>query len=349
MTRESTATVSPARADVLGTLLVAIGGNALVLDGEPGSVDLQLERAAVFAESIAELVKDGWAVVVTHGNGPQVGFILRRGELVAPDATVEGLPALPLWLAVADSQGGIGHMLAIAIDSALDRIGLTTRAVAVLTHAEVHPDDPAFHHPTKPIGGQMTAEIARRRIAEEGWVVTETGPGQYRRVVASPIPNKIIESDQIRALASTGAVVIAAGGGGIPVVRDTHGWRGVDAVIDKDRASAVLAATIGVDTMVLVTGVDQVYVGFGTPQQRALATVDAADAQGYLDSGEFPAGSMGPKVESALQFLRDGGRRAVITSLPLLRTAIAGDTGTHIVTQGLRDSTISEITPQENK
>jgi carbamate kinase len=315
------------------TVLVAIGGNALVLDGEPGSIPRQQERAATFAEQVVDLIADGWKVLVTHGNGPQVGFILRRGELVAAEAETEGLPELPLWLAVADSEGGIGHILAVAIDSALARRRMTTRAVAVLTHAEVARDDPAFAAPTKPIGSQMTAAVARA-AAENGWTVTETSAGVFRRVVASPRPRRILEADQIRALLGTGAVVIAAGGGGIPVLREDGGWRSVDAVIDKDRASAVLAAIAGVDTLVLVTGVDQVYVGFGTPDQRALADVRPADARAYLDAGEFPAGSMGPKVESALKFLAGGGRRAVITSLPRLRQALAGRAGTSITEPG---------------
>lgn len=312
------------------TALVAIGGNALVLDGEPGSIPRQVDRAAAFAEQVADLVADGWTVLVSHGNGPQVGFILRRGELVAPEAGLEGLPELPLWLAVADSQGGIGHLLAVAIDTALERRGLTNRAVAVLTHTEIDPADPAFATPTKPIGSQLTAETARLRAAEEGWSVTETSPGAFRRVVASPQPQRILETDQIRALVGAGAVVVAAGGGGIPVARIDGGWRGVDAVIDKDRAAAVLAATADVDTLVLVTGVDQVYVGFGTPDQRALGEVAADEMRDHLAAGEFPAGSMGPKVESALMFLQGGGHRAVITSLPRLRDALAGRAGTHV-------------------
>lgn len=313
-----------------GTALVAIGGNALVLDGEPGSIPRQQERAARFAEQLADLVQEGWRVVVTHGNGPQVGFILRRGELVAPEALVEGLPDLPLWLAVADSQGGIGHLLAVAIDAELQRRGLAPRAIGVLTHAEVDPDDPAFAAPDKPIGSVLTPAVAHARQTQEGWTVRETSPGSYRRVVPSPRPLRIIEADQIAALTDLGSVVIAAGGGGIPVVRDESGLRGVDAVIDKDRASALLAATTGVDTLVLVTGVDQVYVGYGTPHQRALADVDLDAMQAYVDAGEFPSGSMGPKVESALRFLRDGGRRAVITSLPRLSDALAGRAGTHV-------------------
>lgn len=316
------------------TALIAIGGNALVLDGEPGSIPRQQARAAAFAEHVADLVSAGWTVVVSHGNGPQVGFILRRGELVAPDSVLEGLPALPLWLAVADSQGGIGHMIAIAIDSALARRGMTTRAAALITHAAVDPDDPAFAYPSKPIGSRMPAEVARQRSAEEGWTVHETSAGVFRRVVASPRPQAILEADFVRALSASGAVVIAGGGGGIPVVRDdVQGWRSVDAVIDKDRASALLAATVGIDVLVLVTGVDEVYVDYGTPRQRALENVAADEMQRHLDVGEFPAGSMGPKIESALQFLRDGGTEAIITSLPRLQDALAGTAGTHITAE----------------
>lgn len=312
------------------TALVAIGGNALVLDGETGSVERQQERAAAFGETVADLVADGWTILVTHGNGPQVGFILRRGELVAPDAEVEGLPALPLWLAVADSQGGIGHMLAVGIDNALEHRDLTQRAIVVLTHAEVDAADPAFTSPTKPIGGTMTPQVARQRVAEEGWAVTETGKDTFRRVVPSPSPRVIIESAQIRTLMDTGAVVVAAGGGGIPVVRENGSWRSIDAVIDKDRASALLAATAGVDTLVLVTGVDEVYVGYGTERQRALRDVATEEMREHLEAGEFPAGSMGPKVESALTFVDGGGAHAVITSLPRLREALAGESGTHL-------------------
>lgn len=311
--------------------LVAIGGNALVLDGEPGSIPRQQERAAHFADQVADLVGAGWKVLVTHGNGPQVGFILRRGELVANEAPGEGLPELPLWLAVADSQGGIGHMISLALDSTLRERGLPTRAVTLLTHTEVDAADPAFSAPTKPIGGSMSAEVATRHADEDGWSVVETSAGSYRRVVASPEPLAIIEADAIRRLVDTDTVVVAAGGGGIPVVRDDHGWHAIDAVIDKDRASAVLACEAHVDTLVLVTGVDQVYVDFGAPTQRALGVVDVEEMQEHLDAGQFPAGSMGPKVASALHFVRAGGTRAIITSLPRLHEALAGKTGTHIV------------------
>lgn len=316
------------------TVLVAIGGNALVLDGEPGSVARQLERSLEFGRLVADLVAEGWRVLVTHGNGPQVGYILRRGELVAAEAISEGLPELPLWLAVADSQGGIGHMLTLAIDQALAERGIDRCAVALLTHCEVDGDDPAFHQPTKPIGSAMTPEIAHRRVAEEGWTVRETQPGSFRRVVPSPRPHRIVEATEIRALLHRGAVVVAAGGGGIPVSRAAGEWRSLDAVIDKDRASVLLAASVGVGTVILVTGVDEVYAGYGTPEQRALRNTSPEELRALLAAGEFPAGSMGPKVESALEFIDGGGLHAVITSLPRLREALHGTAGTHLFPPG---------------
>jgi carbamate kinase len=313
-----------------GIVLIAIGGNALVHEGESGLLCRQQERSAAFARQIVELVEAGWRVLVTHGNGPQVGFILRRGELVAPDATVEGLPELPLWLAVADSQGGIGHLLCLAIDDALVAHDRPERAVAVLTHVEVDPGDPAFGHPTKPIGGLLTADSARRRVAEEGWSVVETGPGVFRRVVPSPAPTAILEAAQVRTLTDSGAVVIAAGGGGIPLVSRDGQWTAVDAVVDKDRSSALLAAQTGVDTMVLVTAVDEVCVDFGQPSERPLRTVSADEMRAHLAAGQFPAGSMGPKVESALRFVEAGGHRSIITSLERLPDALVDKAGTHI-------------------
>jgi carbamate kinase len=312
------------------TALIAIGGNSLITDPLRPEVENQWDAVRETCRHISDLVERGWNTIVTHGNGPQVGFILRRGELVAPDASVEGLPNLPLWLAVADSQGGIGHMLAVALDTALDRAGLSSRAVAVLTHAEVALDDPAFENPTKPIGGQISAAVARLRVAEEGWAVTEVEPDVFRRVVPSPTPRTIVEAEPIRTLVASGAVVIAAGGGGIPVVRDDSGWHPVDAVIDKDRASALLAAEIDIGTLVLVTGVDQVYVDFNKPTQRALAQVGIEEMRRHLADGQFPVGSMGPKVDSAISFIEAGGEHAVITSLPGLRDALAGNGGTHL-------------------
>jgi carbamate kinase len=234
-----------------------------------------------------------------------------------------------LWLAVADSQGGIGHILAAAIDTALARRGLAARAVAVLTHAEVARDDPAIAVPTKPIGSQMTSAVARLAVTQ-GWTVTETSSGVFRRVVPSPRPHRIVEADQIRTLLGTGAVVVAAGGGGIPVLREDGGWRSVDAVIDKDRASAMLAAIAGVDALVLVTGVEQVYVGFGTPDQQALADVRPAEARGLSGRRRVPRRLHGAEDRVRPAFLAGGGRRAVITSLQRLRDALTGRAGTSV-------------------
>jgi carbamate kinase len=218
----------------------------------------------------------------------------------------------------------------VAIDSALARRGSAARAATMLTHVEVDRADPAFAAPTKPIGSVLSRDVALLRQAQEGWTVTETRPGTFRRVVASPTPRAILEADQIATLVSSGCVVIAAGGGGIPVVRDEGGWSGVDAVIDKDRASAVLAAQSGVETLVLVTGVERVCTGYGTPQQRELDRLDAEEARALLSAGEFPPGSMGPKMESALAFLAAGGRETIITSLPALTRALQGNAGTRI-------------------
>lgn len=328
-----------------GTVLVAVGGNALVLEDEPGSVDRQQERARELAVQVADLVAEGWQVLVTHGNGPQVGYIVRRGELVADLRAAEGLPDLPLWLAVADSQGGLGHLLVLALDAELGRRDLGARAVGVLTHAVVDRQDPAFSNPTKPIGGTLDAGTARTRQEQDGWQVAEVGPGRFRRVVASPVPLEVPEAEQVRSLLTGGSVVVAGGGGGIPIVRDGHDLHPVDAVVDKDRASAVLAAAAGVDTLVLVTGVDQVAVDFGIPQARPLGEVDEAELRRHLADGQFPAGSMGPKVESALQFLTDGGHRAVITSLPRLRDALAGTAGTHVRRRAAGATTSGGATP----
>ena len=311
-----------------GVVLIAIGGNALVRDGESGSVRRQQERSAAFARQVVELVEAGWRVLVTHGNGPQVGFILRRGELVAPDATVEGLPELPLWLAVADSQGGIGHLLCLAIDDALIAHDRPERAVAVLTHVEVDADDPAFGHPTKPIGGLLTADSARRRVAEEGWSVVETGPGVFRRVVPSPAPTAVLEAAQVRTLTDSGAVVIAAGGGGIPLVSRDGRWTAVDAVVDKDRSSALLAAQTGVDTMALVTGGRR-----GLRRLRSTKPASAAQRQRGRDAGPprrraVPRGLHGPEggVRAAL---RRGGRTPIDHHLARPPAGRAGRQGGH--------------------
>lgn len=309
--------------------VVAIGGNALIRDGQRGTIAEQYENARETARHIAALVAAGWGVVVTHGNGPQVGFILLRSELVPDDAPV---PRLSLEMSVADSQGGIGHILGQALLNELAGRGMHDRVVCVLTHVVVDAADPAFQAPTKPIGPFYTLEQATERAARDGWTIVEDSGRGYRRVVASPEPVRIVEGDQIRALVDAGFVVIAVGGGGVAVVEVDDGvYTGVEAVIDKDRASALLAASLGIPLLVLSTGVEQVAVHFRKPDERWLDRITVSEAEGYLADGEFPKGSMGPKVEAAIRFLRQGGQEVLITSPASLERAIAGETGTRIV------------------
>lgn len=309
--------------------VVAIGGNALILDGQRGTIAEQYDNAVEMARHIASLVSAGWGIVLTHGNGPQVGFILLRSELVGDSAPV---PQLSLEMSSADSQGGIGHILALALLNELAARGMPDRVAYVLTHTVVDADDPAFAAPTKPIGPFYSAHQAARKRRRNGWQMVEDAGRGYRRVVPSPQPLRIVESAQIRALVDAGFVVIAVGGGGIPVVETGPGvYRGVEAVIDKDRASALLAASLEVSLLVLSTGVERVAWHFRQPDQRLLDRITAAEAARYLDEGEFPKGSMGPKVEAAVSFLERGGSEVLITTPAALERAIAGETGTRIV------------------
>jgi carbamate kinase len=309
--------------------VVAIGGNALIRDGQRGTIAEQYDNASETARHIAALVAAGWGIVVTHGNGPQVGFILLRSELVPADAPI---PKLSLEMSVADSQGGIGHILSQALLNELTDRGLPDRVVCVLTHVVVDKDDPAFASPTKPIGPPYTAEQAEEKTAREGWVMVEDSGRGYRRVVASPEPIRIVEGAQIRALVDAGFVVIAVGGGGVAVVETAPGrYTGVEAVIDKDRASALLAASLEIPLLVLSTGVEQAAVHFRQPDERWLDRITVSEAAGYLADGEFPRGSMGPKVEAAIRFLERGGEEVLITSPASLEKAIRGETGTRIV------------------
>ena len=309
--------------------VIAIGGNALILEGQRGTIDEQYENARETARHVAALVAAGWGVVVTHGNGPQVGFILLRSELVPPDAPI---PKLNLEMSVADSQGGIGHILSQALMNELASRGLPDRVVCVLTHVVVDAADPAFSRPTKPIGPFYTKEEADDRAVRNGWTMIEDSGRGYRRVVASPKPIRIVENEQIRALVDGGFVVIAVGGGGIAVVETGRGrYTGAEAVIDKDRASALLAASVQVPLLVLSTGVERVAVHFRQPDERWLDRVTVSEARRYLEEGEFPKGSMGPKVEAAIRFLEGGGEEVLITTPAALERAIAGETGTRVV------------------
>ena len=309
--------------------VIAIGGNALIRDGQRGTIAEQFENAVETAGHIASLVADGWRVVVTHGNGPQVGFILLRSELVGDSSPI---PRLSLDMSVADSQGGIGHILGNALLNELGGRGIRDQVACVLTHVVVDERDPAFTDPTKPIGPAYSAEEAETKRTVEGWSMVEDSGRGFRRVVPSPHPLRIVETEQIRALVQAGFVVIAAGGGGIPVVEtDPAGYRGVEAVIDKDLASALLAASLGIPLLVLSTGVERVAIHFRQPDERLLDRLTVSEASRYLEEGEFPRGSMGPKVEAAITFLEHGGSEVLITSPSSLERAFAGESGTRIV------------------
>jgi carbamate kinase len=311
------------------TVMVAIGGNSLILEGQRGTIAEQFENARATARRIGALVEAGWRVVVTHGNGPQVGFILLRSELASDDHQV---PRLSLDMCVADSQGGLGYIIGNSLLSELGRRGHANRVTCLLTQTVVDADDPAFRDPRKPIGPFFSAEEARRHQARDRWAMVEDAGRGWRRVVPSPRPRRIVEAAPIRALLEAGFVVIACGGGGIPVVEAEPGvYRGVEAVVDKDLASGLLAASLEVPLLLLSTGVEKVAIRFKQPGQTYLDRLTVAEARGHLAAGEFPPGSMGPKIQAAIEFLERGGQEVVITSPEQLEDALAGRTGTHLV------------------
>ena len=307
------------------TALIAIGGNSLIRAGQNGSVGEEQAHARATSRAVAALVADGWRLLVTHGNGPQVGAALVRSERAADEV-------YPLTLNVcgAATQGEIGYVLQQALGQALAERGVDRPVATVLTQVAVSDEDPAFQHPTKPIGPFYTREQADDRHRRLGWTMIET-PNGMRRVVPSPEPLEIVEGDVIRALLDRGVLVIGLGGGGIPVVRRGDRLVGVDAVIDKDRASALLATRIRVELFVILTDVDQVCLDYGRPTERPLGRVTSVELERHYRDGQFPPGSMGPKVEAALRFLRDGGREVVITSPERLVDAVAGRAGTHVL------------------
>jgi carbamate kinase len=310
--------------------VVAIGGNALIGPGQQGTIEEQVANAANIARRLASLiVRDGWQFVVTHGNGPQVGFILLRSEMTASHTFT---PSLSLEMCGAESQGGLGYILTSSISNELARLGSPDHAVCVLTRTVVDSSDPAFKRPTKPIGGTYAEQAAADLRTSRGWVLAEDAGRGYRRLVASPRPQRIVELSAIRRLLEAGLVVVAAGGGGIPVVEMEPGvYRGVEAVIDKDPASALLASSLGVPLLVITTGVERVAVKYRRSDQRFLDRISLDEARRYEAAGEFAEGSMGPKIRAAIQFLEAGGDEVIITSLDCLDAAIAGAAGTHIV------------------
>jgi carbamate kinase len=306
-------------------LLVAVGGNAIIRAGQKGTVQGQFENAASTAEAIVRLISAGHRVVVTHGNGPQVGAMLTRSELTAAHAY-----RLPLDCCVATTQGEIGYVLQYALWQAMQAQGLKTPVVSLITQVLVDRADPAFARPTKPIGPFYTKDVAERNRDLFGWTVVEDSRGGYRRVVPSPEPLEIIELEAIRACVDRGLVVIAAGGGGIPVFNDNDLSAGVEAVIDKDHTSAILASQLGADLFVIETDVDRVCLDFRTPEERPLDHLSLEEARRHLAEGQFPPGSMGPKIHACTVFLERGGAEAVITNRARLVDAVQGTGGTRL-------------------
>ncbi len=307
--------------------VVAIGGNSLIKDKDHQTVPDQYEATKETCTHIADMIERGWEVVITHGNGPQVGFILRRSELASHE-----LHTVPLDSCGADTQGAIGYMLQKALYDEFRKRGMDKQAVTVVTQVLVDRDDPAFQKPTKPIGSFMDKEAALKKRDEEGWDVMEDADRGWRRVVPSPLPVRIIERDAIKHLIDAGFVVVAVGGGGIPVIEDEEGnLIGAEAVIDKDYASGLLATSINADLFLISTAVEKVALNFGEPNQRWLDKMTLAQAVKYLEEGHFAPGSMGPKIKAIIDFLEQGGKEAIVTCPENIERALLGKTGTRIV------------------
>ncbi|MDR1376873.1 MAG: carbamate kinase [Synergistaceae bacterium] len=311
-------------------VLIAIGGNSVIKDTSRQDVEAQYEAICETAAHIADLAESGCKVVVTHGNGPQVGFLLRRSEIAQ---AVEGLHPIPLVSCGADSQGALGYQIQQAMDNEFQKRGMDKLSVSIITQVLVDRNDPAFQKPTKPIGsfyGDDMMDTVRAEHPE--WVMVNDAGRGWRRVVASPEPKGILEAKVVQNLIDAGYCVVAAGGGGIPVFRDEHGLlRGIDAVVDKDFASGLLASNLKADTLVISTGVPKVYVGYGKPNQKALDRVTAGELKRYAAEGHFAAGSMLPKVEAVIRFMEQGGREAIITNPESLSVVISGNAGTRVV------------------
>jgi carbamate kinase len=306
--------------------VVAVGGNSLIIDQDHKSIPDQYEAACRTTAHVVDMIVEGWQVVLTHGNGPQVGFVLRRSELAMHE-----VPVVPMDYAGADIMGAVGYMFQKAFDNEFRRRGITMPAVTVVTQVLVDPQDPAFANPVKPIGSHMEEARAREIAAAQGWQIREDAGRGWRRVVPSPIPREIVELDAIKILLSHGYVVVACGGGGIPVVRDDGGdIAGVEAVIDKDLASSLLARELGADALVVSTGVEKVAVNFNKPDQKWLDRLTLSEAKRLLAEGHFLAGSMGPKIQAMIEFLENGGEHGIITNPQNLGRAVRGEAGTHL-------------------
>lgn len=313
--------------DVPRRLVIAIGGNAVHPEDISGTSDEQKTVARLTAEALLPLAQLDNELVITHGNGPVVGKIMMRQML-----TMDRIPPMSMDICVAHSQGGIGYLLMQAIENSLRDIGNQRHVASLLTQVEVDADDPAFQNPTKFVGPFFTEEEAKKISAELDWKMREDSGRGWRHVVPSPKPKHICDISLVEALVKRGTIVIAGGGGGVPVVRDAKGVRtGVAAVIDKDLTSAHIANVLGIDELLILTAVPRVAVNFGKPNQKELDEVTLAEIKAYQREGHFPPGSMGPKVDAAIRFLEGGGKRAIISHLDHAMAALRGETGTHVV------------------
>ncbi len=310
--------------------VIAIGGNSLIRDNAHQSVEDQYQAVCETARHIAGMVEQGYEVIVTHGNGPQVGFILRRAEIASDVASMHHVPLVSCG---ADTQGAIGYQIQQAMDNEFKKRGLNKSAVTIVTQVVVDAADPAFQKPSKPIGSFYSQEQAESiGKANPNWVLVNDAGRGYRRVVASPQPQEIVEREVISKLVRDGYCVVGVGGGGIPVIKQQDGsFQGVDAVIDKDFASSLLASQIEADLLVISTGVPKVYLNYGKPGEKALDLVTLSELKQYVTENHFAPGSMLPKIQAVINFLSRGGRRAIITNPESLEEAVARRTGTHIV------------------
>ncbi|GMB00567.1 carbamate kinase [Pelosinus sp. IPA-1] len=310
-------------------VVIAIGGNSLIRDNAHQTVEDQYGAVCETAKSITDMIEQDYDVIITHGNGPQVGFILRRSEIATEWA---GMHPVPLVSCGADTQGAIGYQIQQAMDNEFKKRGIDKLAVALVTQVVVDPQDPAFEKPTKPIGSFYTEEQMQKIKAEKpNWVMDNDAGRGYRRMVASPLPQEIVEGAIIRKLVGEGYCLVAAGGGGIPVTKEVEGTlKGIDAVIDKDFASSLLATQVHADVLIISTGVPMVYLNYGKDDEKALEKVRLAELKQYVKEKHFAPGSMLPKIQAVINFLEKGGEKAIITNPESLKAAIAGTAGTHI-------------------
>ncbi|MFP3871558.1 MAG: carbamate kinase [Candidatus Aenigmatarchaeota archaeon] len=310
------------------TATVALGGNSLIRPEDRGTAEEQFKRIKRTCEKLGDMISEGYELVLTHGNGPQVGNILLQNELASAE-----VPALPLDVCGAESQGQIGYMFQQTLGNELSRRGIDKVISSIITQVVVDKGDPAFANPTKFIGPYYSEEEAEKKKKERNWIIKETSNGKYRRVVPSPEPQRIVESDIIQDLIfaeKNDYIVIGAGGGGVPVVEEDGNLKGVEGVIDKDKATAVLASQIQESFLILLTNVERVYLNFGEENEESIQEMTAEEAERYLNEGHFPAGSMGPKIKASIDFLEKGGEKVLITAPERLLKALDGKTGTYI-------------------